>query len=895
MKPYLESISALRALYNTDLNEGLSSAKIPAHRKKYGYNKIITTRKESWIFVFLKQFANPLIYLLIFAGALIYFFSDHPHEAFLITGIVFFNALLGTIQEWKTRKTIAGLGDFSIPKCTVVRDGKKQILSSEQLLPGDLVIVRQGEKITADGRIVESLDFTVDQSSLTGEMGAVKKNESEIAHELPLADRHNMVYQGTYVTTGWAHILITATGKHTELARVAQKAYETVSIGPLQVQLQKVTWWIVIIIAVLCVLLLIVGIVLQNNIFELIILVTALFVCVVPEGLPVVLTVVLLNGVYRLAKNNVLVKNMQSIVNLGLSQVLMVDKTGTLTRNELMAVSILTSTNKHYTFSGSGYFKEGALFEEGQKIVTIDPSSDLGKIALACYLINTTDIVYDSHKRLFVIKGDPIEAAMFIAAQKMGVTPESTDDYRLLYEIPFKAQYKYHAKFFEHNNQGIAFIIGAPEITLAKALNVQKNIRAALDDFFVHGLRVLAVAAKTFNLAEMPTHEAEKDNFFKSVVQSGLTIHGFVAIADSIRPDAAHMVEVARKAGLHIKLATGDHQRTALYVAKETGIYQEGDEFVDGSEFMKISNEQLQERLNEITVFSRFAPDDKLRVVNTLHDKKLTVAMTGDGINDAPALVAADVGISMGGADKEIAQQSADMILLDDAFSNIVRAIEQGRHILATLRRVILYFFATNFAEILVVVGVFILNGITPDAHYPLPLTAAQILWLNLITDGFLDMALAQEKPDRKVLMKAEWLHEVRGIIDWRLMLHALWTAGVMAVGTIWVYLEYQESVAMARTMTLLTLAMFQWFNAWNARSESKSLFRMSFFSNLWLIGATLLVFILQCSILYIPFLQNLFSVVPVSVHQWLHAAMIASSILVAEEARKFIISIRAA
>ncbi|BDC35096.1 hypothetical protein Noda2021_10540 [Candidatus Dependentiae bacterium Noda2021] len=527
-------------------------------------------------------------------------------------------------------------------------------------------------------------------------------------------------------------------------------------------------------------------------------------------------------------------------------------------------------------------------------MLDINPENDLGQIALASYLINTTDIVYDSHKRVFVIKGDPIEAALFIAAQKMGVTTESTSEYQLLHEIPFKAQYKYHAKFFNYHNQGIAYLIGAPEVIIEKALNVQKNtIRAALDDFFVHGLRVLAVAAKTFNLSEVPSSDLEKDNFFKSVVDTELTLHGFVAIADSIRPDAAHMVDVARKAGLHIKLATGDHQRTALFVAKETGIYKEGNECVDGSEFNKLSDENLQERLSEITVFSRFAPDDKLRVVNNLHAKKFTVAMTGDGINDAPALVAADVGISMGGADKEIAQQSADMILLDDAFSNIVRAIEQGRHILATLRRVILYFFATNFAEILVVLTVFILNSITPGARYPLPLTAAQILWLNLITDGFLDMALAQEKPDKKVLMRAEWLTQARGIIDGRLMLHALWAAGVMAIGTVWVFLEYQESVAMARTMTLLTLALFQWFNAWNARSESKSLLAMSFFSNMWLIGATLLVFILQCAMLYIPVLQNLFSVVPVALSDWLHAALVASTIVVAEELRKFIISFR--
>ncbi|MFZ5953719.1 MAG: cation-translocating P-type ATPase [Candidatus Dependentiae bacterium] len=890
MKPYQQSVSQLVEYYKTNPEKGLSSAQVKTLQKKYGWNKIARVPKTSIVVDFFKQFTNPLIYLLVFAAVMIYFFSDHPHEAFLISGIVLFNATLGTIQAWKTRKTIMGLLDFTIPQNTVIRDGKKQVITADQLVPGDIVTIRQGEKITADARIIQAHDLTLDQSSITGESGPIKKSAETITHDTLLADQFNMVFQGTYVTSGIGTILITATGKNTQAGKVAEKVHEIITIGPLQTQLQKVTWWVLVIIMSLTILLFAIGFILGVDIYELMTLLTALFVCVVPEGLPVVLTIILLNAAYQLAKNNVLVKNMQSVVNLGLANVLVIDKTGTLTRNELMVVQLFAN-NKKYALSGSGYYQEGALFYEGEKVTHLVENDDIWYIGLAGYLLNTTDVVYESKRRTFYIKGDPIEAAVYIAAQKIGITSPIADNYHKLYEIPFQAAYKYHAGFFEHNGQGLALIIGAPEVLFKKADKMQKDFQQHMEDFFAQGLRVLAVAAKTFNPQEIPHEPNKQEAYFHGLLNSGLTIHGLLGIADSIRPDAAHLITVARKAGLNIKLATGDHLRTALYVARQVGIYREDDEIVDGSELMKISDEQLKERMHEITVFSRVAPDDKLRVVNALHSLDAVVAMTGDGVNDAPALVAADLGIAMGGVDKEIAQQSADMILLDDSFANIVKAIEQGRHILSTLRRVILYFFATNFAEILVILTVFVLNALDSSRMLPIPLTAAQILWLNLITDGFLDMALAQEEPERQELMSAHWLKKATGLIDWRLLAHSFFMSLIMALGTVWVFLQFQNSVVLARTMTLLTLALFQWFNAWNCRSEKKSLLHTKFFGNKWLVVATIFVLCLQGLILYVPSLQRLFSVMPVGWYHWMYAMSVAAIILIAEEVRKLFIN----
>lgn len=891
MKPYQQSVSQLIEQYHTHLVSGLVPQEVLKRRKHYGPNRITQPWRLWGLLDLLKQLTNPLIYLLIGAAFLIYFFSEHPQEAYLISGIIIFNILLGAYQSYKTRKKMAGLSDFTVPHNTVIRGGTKQVIPADQLVPGDIITLRQGEKVTADGRILSSSDFTVDQSSITGESGPISKNSDVISHDASIADQHNMVFQGTYVTNGLATVLVTATGDNTEVARVAQKAHEIISTGPLQLQLQKVTNWVLIIIIAITIVLFLIGLASDSNVYELITTLTALFVCVVPEGLPIVLTIVLLNAAYRMAKNNVLVKNMQSVVNLGLSNVLLIDKTGTLTRNELMVVQ-LYADGKQYALTGSGYFQEGSVYSDGQKIMPDKNQYALWHIGLAGYLLNSTDIVYQPKRRTFYVKGDPIEASLYIAAQKIGVNQEIANQFHKLYEIPFTPIHKIHAGFFEHDGMGVALVVSAPELLLDKKVNEHKNFFPAMEDFFAQGLRVLAVAAKTFNLQDIPDKSTDQESFYRRLIEGTMPVQGLIGIADSIRPDAHHLVSLAKKAGLHIKLATGDHLRTALYVARTVGIYRDGDELLDGSEISTLTDQYLAEHLHEITVFSRFTPDGKLRVVRALHDLGYVVAVTGDGVNDAPALVAADLGIAMGGVNKQIAQQSADMILLDDSFANIVKAIELGRHILATLRRIIVYFFATNFAEILLVLTVFVLNAVYAY-QLPMPLTAAQILWLNLITDGFLDMALAQEEPDRVELTSSSWLKNAPRLIDWRLVVHSIFMAVVMAAGSLGVFLHYQGSVVEARTMALVTLAMFQWFNAWNCRSETKSLLSLRFLGNFWLVVATLAVIALQLLILYVPALQTLFSVTSLAWYHWLHAAAVALTIVLAEELRKIIIRLK--
>ena len=610
---------------------------------------------------------------------------------------------------------------------------------------------------------------------------------------------------------------------------------------------------------------------------------TALFICVIPEGLPVVLTLVLVSGVYRMAKKRVLVKNMQAVEGLGHANVIVIDKTGTLTRNE-MIVSQVFADHKMYTVSGKGYYTEGSLFVENKQ-VTIPETSDLSLMAQGLYLLNTATLTFISEQGTFNVKGDPTEAALLVLAKKVGINPEIEQEFKKIYEIPFEAKHKYHAAFFVHQGQGIAFIAGSPEFIFHKS-NASQEAQKAFTDFLSQGLRVIGIGIKKFN------PDQKSAAFFEQLIEHDIQFLGLCGIEDSIRSESSSTISKARKAGLHIIMATGDHQRTALAIARQVGIYREGDDAIDGDELDKLSDAQLKDLIIHTTVFSRVTPDQKLRIIKALHAQNLSVAMTGDGINDAPSLVAADIGIGMGGIGTEVAKEASDIILLDDSVVNIIHAIEEGRHTIYTLRRVILYFFSTNLAEILIIFFAFTITLFYPASHLAFPLTAAQILWLNLVTDGFLDSALAMEKKEKTLLFEQKWLRGGHiSLVDSSLLWRMLFIAIPMALGSLFVFLLYSRvDLLLARTMTLVTLGMFQWFNAWNCRSDRQSIFQLGLLSNLWLVAATLLVFILQLLLLQVPFLQKIFATEPLNLYQWIFIACISSSILWIEELRKLTI-----
>lgn len=880
--PYQQDVAQLCQQFSTDLQNGLSEKEARELLKKYGPNALPEKPIPSLWWVFLTQFASPLIYILLLAALLIFLFGDNHFDAFIICGILLFNAIIGTIQEGRTHKILAGLKKFLVQDVVVIRDGKRQVIESKYLVPGDIIIVQDGQVIPADMRIIESHELKINEAMLTGESAGVVKNAHSLSEDLPLADQKNMLFSGTYVLVGWARALVVATGIQTEIGKIHKTVEEIQTEVPLVKQIQKLSWFIVWFIIALCLLLLGIGLLTGYPAKELIVMLTALFICVIPEGLPVVLTLVLVSGVYRMAKQRVLVKNMQAVEGLGHANVIVIDKTGTLTRNEMIVTQVYAD-NKKYTVSGKGYYIQGSVFYEGQEV---KPEYLMQQMAKGLILLNGTTVTFTEHRNSFEAKGDPTQAALYVFGKKLGVVDSDFEKgYTKIFEIPFEANYKYHAAFYEHKGQGIGFIGGSPE-TIFKMTNANKEAIDVLNAFLGEGLRTIAVAACHFNVNELPT-DATKE-YFELLIMRNSEFLGLCGIEDAIRPEAAHTIARARKAGFQIVMATGDHQRTALSIAKQVGIYREGDEAIDGPELEKISDEQLQEIITHATVFSRVSPEQKLRIIKAFHAKHYIVAMTGDGINDAPSLVAADIGIAMGGIGTEVAKEAADLVLLDDSIKNIISGIEEGRHTVYALRRVVLYFFSTNLAEILIILFAFIVSIIVPELKLALPLTAAQILWLNLITDGFLDSAIALEKKEKGLLFEQKWFRGQHYLVDAPLIGHMIFSAVPMALGSLFVFLLFSPvDVTLAHTMTLLTLGMFQWFNAWNCRSETLSIFQLGWWTNKWLILATLVVVSLQALLLYVPLLQSIFSTVPLNGYQWLFAGIVSSTILWIEEARK--------
>jgi Ca2+-transporting ATPase len=879
IQPYQESVEEVVRHFSTNSSSGLSDQEVVKRLETFGENKLPEKPRPTLLSVFFDQFKNPLIYILLIAASIIFFTGNHV-DAFILSGVLLFNAVMGTIQEGKTQNLLDSLRRSIKTSCVVVRDHKHAIINGELLVPGDIVVLQEGDRIPADLRIIQSSNLVVDEAILTGESSGVSKTTLPLQEELPVHDQTNMSFKGTFVISGSGKGVVVATGADTAIGKLQKVVEEIQTETPLKKELDTLSYQILIFILIVCVALFGIGFSYGKSFAELLAMLTALFICVIPEGLPVVLTLILVTGAQRMAKKDVLVKKLRGVDSLGRTEVAVIDKTGTLTRNELM-VSRVYTTGSLCEVSGEGYFVEGTITCDKD---TGEVKQALDTMATASLLLNRAEVKYEKERKTFLVEGDPIEAALGIFGEKYGFNVEKLErEYELLFEIPFNPSYGYHAIFF-HYQQGVrAFIIGSPE-SLISCCSVSEQDTATLSSFLEEGLRTVAAGYKDFSEQDS-TQEKGKDtlDYFKSLLASGVEFLGFFGLQDTLRLEVPPIVEQVRGAGLRVVMATGDHKKTALFVAKKAGIFKEGDEVIDGSEFRTLSDAELLRRLDKTTVYSRVTPEDKLRLIGLFHKMGKVVAMTGDGVNDAPSLVAADVGIAMGGIGTEVAKDASDVILLDDSFANVVRAIEQGRHIFYTLHRVILYFFATNLGEVFVVLFALVLN-------YPLPILAAQILWLNLVTDGFLDLALAME-PEEKGLLERKWLRRGSRITDLNLFLKTIYMALPMGIGAILMFRHYYLfDLAKARTITLITMALYQWFNAWNCRSETKSLLSIGLFTNKWLLLATAFVGLLQVLVVKVPILQTIFHTVPISAEEFGVIILVTAPLLLIEELRKLFV-----
>lgn len=854
---------------------GLSEQEASDRLLQNGSNDLSSaSHYDSLIIIFLKQFRSSLIFILVLAACLV-FISGHHFDAFIVTGILLFNALIGAFHEKKAQTILKSLLHYWQPTCVVIRDGNPHIIPASKLVKGDVIKLQEGEQVPADGRLIQAYNLKVDESFLTGESVAVEKITEPIVSQQVLADQKNMVFKGTYVVSGNGYALITHTGNSTEIGKLKKITEQEISRDfPLKKKLDDLSQLILISVLVLCLILFALGISMQKPFFELLALLASLFICIIPEGLPLVFTLALVRGARKMAKHNLLIKKLQAAEALGITDVIIIDKTGTITRNEMVIIKLFMN-DKNFSVTGNGYQPEGLILLNGT------PSNDqsLTFLAQICALLNQTTSTFNPETNLYTIKGEPIEAAMGVLSEKILKDFSFKKEYTKFYQLPFNYKTRAGAVFFYHKDSVIAVASGSPETILNSCNNTTKEATQAVSDYYAEGLRVVAIAYKKTTREQFEALGTK--NLYEDWIFNDATLGAVIGIQDALRPEVADVILNTRKAGIKVIMATGDYKDTALAVAKKVHIFDENDHYLEGKDLEKMTESELINILPKVTVFARVTPEQKLTIVKLYQKLGAIVTMTGDGINDAPALAAADLGAAMGNIGTEVAKQAADIILLDDSFVSIVEAIKEGRNIFFTLRRVTFYFFITNCAEVFLVLFSLILN-------LPLPLLPAQILWLNLVTDGFLDVSLTEERQEENLLERSI---KSEKLIDTTLMLKIIYLSLPMTFISLAVFYAYKDDLKLARTMTLTLMALFQWFNSWNCRSETKSILTLGLFTNVWLVRACAFVFFLQVAVLYIPFFQKIFQTTPLSLYQLLFIIALSSSILAVEELRKFVVA----
>lgn len=850
--------------------------------EKYGPNKLPEGKGDSLFVIFLRQFQSPLIYIL-FAASIIVFVMGEITDGSIILAVLLINAIVGTIQEGKSQNTLLALKKFVETKATVLREGKELIIPDSEVLPGDIIILQEGEKIPVDARIIAATNLKIDEAALTGESEPKHKiSDKLIGVDLPTAEQKNMVFKGTLVLTGNGKAIAVATGVDTIIGKISKEISAIDTEIPLKANIRYLSRLIIIAVAIINFLLFFIGLFSGKSVIEMFATVVSLSVSMIPEGLPVVITLVLATGVWRMSKRNALVKKLQAVEALGQTQVIAVDKTGTITKNELVIQKVYIDGN-FFDIEGIGYEPKGAIKLNGNVVGLID-HHDLvfaGKIAAFC---STAHVMFSEEEKAWHVTGDPTEAAMLVLAEKFGLYKDDLErESPLVSEIPFDYKLKYHATVHQVDGKKFLAVVGAPEVILGlsqkiwragKGHTLKEEERLELESIFISmsqkGLRVIALA-ETNDVPKILAPEEIKS----------LTFVGFFGMKDTLRPEVAKAIQETAFAGIRVVMITGDHKITAQAIAKEAGIYQDGDTILTGQDIDSFSDADLSEKLAKTSVFTRVTPEHKLRIVKAYKAIGKIIAMTGDGVNDAPSLVAADLGIAMGKIGTEVAKEASDIVLLDDNFTSIVSAVEEGRNIYKTIKKVILYLFSTSCGEVLTITGTLLLG-------LPLPLLPAQIIWLNFVTDGFLVAPLAME-PKEEGLLRGNFERPKKYIVDKIIAQRMVIMAIPMMLGTLFLFKKYFESdLTHAWTVSLTTLAVFQWFNAWNCRHESKSIFQMNPFANKLLVGATLIIISLQLLVIYNPLMQKFLHTTSLGLSEWLLIVPIAASIVLVEEIRKF-------
>ena len=917
--PSVTDAAAVARALGADLERGLSAAEAARRLAEQGRNELRGAPPQPTWRRLLAHFQDPLIYLLLAAIviALAAWFLEGragwPVDALVIAVVVLLNGALGFMQEAKARDAVAALARMTEATSAVLRDGQPLRVPSAELVRGDLLLLGEGDAVGADARLLDATVLRVQEASLTGESEAVLKDAATLRAAVPLSDRLNMVFKGTAVAQGSARAVVTATAMATEMGAIATlleaTADEPTPLAKEVARIGRMLGIAVVIIAVVVMgtLFALSDIRSASDVTRVLLLGVSLAVAAVPEGLPAILSVVLALGVQRMARHNAIVKHLSSVETLGSASVICSDKTGTLTRSEMTIERVMTLSGAT-NVTGVGYAPEGQVEHQGAPLESGPLHAEQVVVLGGGSLAGNADLRQAAGGG-WEIHGDPTEAAFLVAERKLGVTERRQQRFERVAEIPFTSERKMMSSIERDHEHGDALVIvtkGAPDVLLQHCTQARVGMDVvALDDAL--RARILAdvdsltdAALRTLAVAYRPLGAGE-DAQGNDAMERELIFVGTVGIIDPPRPEAALAIKEARGAGIRVIMITGDHPRTAARIAADLGITEAGATALSGIELDALDDAAFKDAVRKTSVYARVAPAHKLRIVAALQADGQTVAMTGDGVNDAPALKAADIGVAMGITGTEVTKEAAKMILADDNFATIVQAVREGRGIFDNIRKFLRYLLSSNMGEVLTVflgvvgAGILGLTGSDAAAGHAvvLPLLATQILWINLVTDSGPALAMGVDPSSGDVMARPPRRRDER-VIDARMWSGVIQVGAVMALATLLtidLYLpggliEGTHKLDNARTAGFTVLVLAQLFNCFNARSDRRSAFA-SLFVNRWLWGSIALAVLLQVAVVHLAFLNVAFGTVPLSLEQWALCTAMASAVLWTSELRK--------
>ncbi len=870
----------LRALNSK--RSGLSETEAKTRLLQYGPNELKAKKKIPLIVVFLRQFLSPLIYVLL-AAVIVSVVVGHFIDAAVVAGVLLLNAAIGLIQETRAESAMEALKKMAAPRARIRRDGSIEQIPAREIVPGDILLLETGDKVPADARLIEISNFKVNESALTGESMPVDKHTKALGEVVPLADRKNLAYMGTIVTYGKATAMAVATGMSTEIGKIAAAIQEIKpERTPLQKSISKLSRYIIVIFLGILVLLVVVGILSGLGWLEIFLLAVAAAVSAIPEGLPAVVTVVLSVGMRVMANRNAIIRKLVAVETLGSAAIICSDKTGTLTLNE-MTVQRLYVDGQWIEVTGEGYEPWGEIIPDGHEV---SPGSEKTlslhlRIGALC-----NDALLTCEREFCGIYGEPNEGALVVVAAKAGLDKEKlAKAFPRSDEIPSQSEKQYMATLHPRDGGRVVYVKGSVERLLAMSkyhlkgngvvLLGEDDAQAILEANTAMAREAMRVIATAY--LDLPS---EFEELGEEDIRGNLVFVGLAGMADPPREEAKEAVGLCAQAGIKVVMITGDNKVTAESIARQLDMPT--CRAITGAELQELSDEELSQQVDTISIFARIEPLHKLRIVNAFKSHGHVVAMTGDGVNDAPALKAAGIGIAMGITGTDVAREASDMVLADDNFASVIAAVEEGRAIFNRLRNVIFFLLSTNLGELLALILAISFVG-------QAPLLAIQIIWVNLVTDTAAAIPLGLE-PKFGDELKQSPRHPKVGLIYPGLLLRIGFMAILMGVGITLIFNWAQARVSLeeARTIAFCSLVTFEWFRAFNARSDEYTIFRLGVFRNRWLIISILAAIVLQLAVIYLPFFQVAFSTVPLAIDKWGIAVMAGGSLFIIEETRKF-------